>query len=112
MAGKTIKLEAFEILVDDIEQVQKLDEKVYEVIDYDLSSTSIKDARPDIFNWLELQDINVIIIISLLVLVCGIDMISALLILILERTNMIGVLKAIGAQNNSIRKIFYTMRLT
>jgi len=96
----------FEILVDDIEQVDRLDEEVYEIIDYDLSSISIKDARPDIFNWLELQDINVVIIISLLVLVCGIDMISALLILILERTNMIGILKAIGAQNSSIRKIF------
>ncbi|MFT5666738.1 MAG: lipoprotein-releasing system permease protein [Vicingaceae bacterium] len=96
----------FEVLIDDIERVEELDEKVYEAIDYDLSSTSIKDARPDIFNWLELQDINVIIIISLLVLVCGIDMISALLILILERTNMIGILKAVGAQNASIRKIF------
>ena len=96
----------FEILVDDIEQVERLDQEVYEVIDYDLSSISIKDSRPDIFNWLELQDINVIIIISLLVLVCGIDMISALLILILERTNMIGILKAIGAKNSSIRKIF------
>ena len=96
----------FEILVDDIEEVERLDEEVYEVIDYDLSSISIKDARPDIFNWLELQDINVIIIISLLVLVCGIDMISALLILILERTNMIGILKALGARSNSIRKIF------
>ena len=96
----------FEVLIDDIERVEELDKKVYEAIDYDLSSTSIKDARPDIFNWLELQDINVIIIISLLVLVCGIDMISALLILILERTNMIGILKAVGAQNTSIRKIF------
>ncbi len=96
----------FEILVDDIEEVERLDQEVYEVIDYDLSSISIKDSRPDIFNWLELQDINVIIIISLLVLVCGIDMISALLILILERTNMIGILKAIGAKNSSIRKIF------
>ena len=96
----------FEILVDDIEEVERLDEEVYKVIDYDLSSISIKDSRPDIFNWLELQDINVVIIISLLVLVCGIDMISALLILILERTNMIGILKAIGAKNSSIRKIF------
>lgn len=96
----------FEILIDNIEDIDRLDEEVYSQIDYDLSSISIKDSRPDIFNWLELQDINVIIIITLLVLVCGIDMISALLILILERTNMIGILKALGAKNTSIRKIF------
>ena len=104
--GIIIRLGGFEILVDDIEEVERLDEEVYEVIDYDLSSISIKDARPDIFNWLELQDIMLLLIISLLVLVCGIDMISALLILILERTNMIGILKALGARSNSIRKIF------
>lgn len=96
----------FEVLIDDMDQLEKMDEHVYQQLDYDLTATSIKDARPDIFNWLELQDINVVIIIGLLVLVCGIDIISALLILILERTSTIGILKALGAKNNSIRKIF------
>jgi lipoprotein-releasing system permease protein len=59
-----------------------------------------------LFDWLDLQDTNVIIIIVLMVLVAGITMISTLLILILERTSMIGVLKALGAANWNIRKIF------
>ena len=96
----------FEILINDIREIETLDQLVYEKIDYDLVSTSIIDVRPDIFNWLELQDVNVIIIISLLILVCGIDIISALLILILERSRMIGILKALGAKDLSIRKIF------
>jgi lipoprotein-releasing system permease protein len=58
------------------------------------------------FDWLELQDMNVVIILILMVLVSGMAMISTLLILILERTNMIGVLKALGARNSSIRRIF------
>lgn len=96
----------FEVLIDDFDRIDEMDEMVYEKIDYDLVSTSIKEVRMDIFNWLELQDMNVIIIISLLILVCGIDIISALLILILERTTLIGILKALGARDSSIRKIF------
>jgi lipoprotein-releasing system permease protein len=96
----------FEILIDNIDHLEEIDEKVYQQIDYDLTATSIIEARPDIFNWLELQDVNVVIIIGLLILVCGIDIISALLILILERTSSIGILKALGAKNISIRKIF------
>lgn len=96
----------FEILINDLKDLDRMTEAVYQNIDYDLTAHSIRETRMDIFNWLELQDINVVIIITLLILVCGIDMISALLILILERTQMIGILKAIGAQNASIRKIF------
>ena len=96
----------FEILIKDLKDLERMTEAVYQNIDYDLTAHSIRETRMDIFNWLELQDINVVIIITLLILVCGIDMISALLILILERTQMIGILKAIGAQNASIRKIF------
>jgi lipoprotein-releasing system permease protein len=61
---------------------------------------------PQLFDWLDLQDINVAIILILMVLVSGIAMISTLLILILERSNMIGILKALGARNFSIRRIF------
>lgn len=96
----------FEILIKDLKDLDRMTEAIYQNIDYDLTAHSIRETRMDIFNWLELQDINVVIIITLLILVCGIDMISALLILILERTQMIGILKAIGAQNASIRKIF------
>lgn len=96
----------FEVLIDDLDELEAMDELVYEAIDYDLTATNIKDARPDIFKWLELQDVNVLIIVSLLILVCGINVISALLILILEKTETIGILKAIGAKDSSLRKIF------
>lgn len=67
---------------------------------------SIVEKYPQIFDWLELQDLNVVIIIVLMLIVAGFNMISGLLILILDRTNMIGVLKALGGKNLMIRKIF------
>ena len=96
----------FEVMLHEFEKIDQTLMKINEVIDYDLSATSIKDSRLDIFNWLELQDVNVIIIVGLLILVCGIDIISALLILILEKTRTIGVLKAMGSRDESIRRIF------
>ena len=60
----------------------------------------------EIFGWLELQDLNVFIILTLMVMVSGINMITALLVFILERTNMIGLLKAMGAKNGSISRVF------
>lgn len=59
-----------------------------------------------IFNWLDILDINVVVILALMLAVAGFTMISGLLIIILERTNMIGILKALGQNNASIRKIF------
>ncbi|MBQ8487224.1 MAG: ABC transporter permease [Prevotella sp.] len=70
------------------------------------SSQTIYDAYPQIFNWLELLDINVWIILGLMICLAGITMISGLLIIILERTSMIGVLKALGARNRTIRHTF------
>lgn len=67
---------------------------------------SIKDMNPMIFNWLDVLDLNVIVILILIMAVAGFTMISGLLILILERINMIGILKAMGKNNLSIRKIF------
>jgi len=95
-----------EIMLADFEKMDLTMSQVNEQIDYDLAATSITESRLDIFNWLELQDVNVVIIIGLLILVCGIDIISALLILILEKTRTIGVLKALGSRDASIRKIF------
>lgn len=67
---------------------------------------NIVERYPQIFDWLELQDLNVLIIIVLMLLVAGFNMISGLLILILDRSYMIGVLKALGSRNLMIRKVF------
>ena len=96
----------FEILIDDFNSIDRIAAKVHKEIPYDLRAVSIKDIYPQIFSWLELQDMNVVVIIVLMVLVAGITMISTLLVLILERTNMIGILKALGARDWSVRKIF------
>lgn len=96
----------FEVLIENYDQVETMGELVYKQIGYELNSKTIKQLHPQIFEWLSLQDMNVIVIISLMVLVAGITMISTLLILILEKTSMIGTLKAFGTRNRSIRKIF------
>jgi lipoprotein-releasing system permease protein len=68
--------------------------------------TNVRIRYPQIFDWLNFQDINVIIIILLMLIVAGFNMISGLLILILEKTNMIGVLKSLGAEDITIRRVF------
>jgi len=71
-----------------------------------LNAQNIQELHPQIFDWLNLQDLNVQVIIILMVIVASINMITALLILILERTQLIGTLKALGANNWRIRKVF------
>lgn len=71
-----------------------------------LTSQTIDEAYPQIFSWLELLDINVWIILALMICVAGFTMISGLLIIILERTQMIGTLKALGARNSTVRHTF------
>jgi len=96
----------FEILIDDFNRIDAIQELVNGLVGYNLKAQSIRDIQPQIFDWLALHDMNVIIIIALMVLVAGITMISTLLILILEKTNMIGTLKALGTKNLSVRMIF------
>ena len=96
----------FEVLIDDYDKLDEMGQYVYDNIDYSLHATTIKEQHPDIFSWLDLQDYNVNVIIILMIVVAVINIISALLILILERTNMIGILKALGMPNWNVRKIF------
>lgn len=102
-----------EILIDDYKHLEKTTEEVYfktaNRLTPDGSSLltrNIEDINPHIFSWLDMLDMNVEIILILMLIVAGFNMISGLLILILERTNMIGILKAMGAKNWSIQKIF------
>jgi len=96
----------FEVILDNFKDLDKMEKYVYHKIGMTLDAKTIRDLYPQIFDWLDLQDINVLIIIILMVLVSGITMISTLLILILERTNMIGILKALGMPNGGIRRVF------
>ncbi|MBL4669299.1 MAG: ABC transporter permease [Flavobacteriales bacterium] len=96
----------FEVLIDDYNDLDEMGIYVYERIDYNLHSSTIKERHPDIFGWLSYQDYNIYVIIILMMVVAVINIVSALLILILERTNMIGILKALGMPNWNVRKIF------
>jgi len=102
-----------ELLVNDFDQLQLTADDVVEhvnrttdVQDNTFSSRTIYDLYPQVFTWLELLDINVWIILALMVCVAGFTMISGLLIIILERTQMIGTLKALGTRNKTIRHTF------
>ena len=95
-----------EIWVDNQEFIDDYNNKIYYSIPTNLVAYSAMETYPNIFDWLQLQDMNVIIIIALMLLVAGITIISMLLIIILERTSTIGLLKAMGASNGLIRRVF------
>jgi lipoprotein-releasing system permease protein len=102
-----------ELLVNDYDALDATAEELYinlgeqeDRLGNTYYARSIKNLNPMIFNWLEVLDINVVFILVLLIAVAGFTMISGLLIIILERTNMIGILKALGQDNESIRKVF------
>ncbi|GAB4378184.1 MAG: ABC transporter permease [Salibacteraceae bacterium] len=96
----------FEIRLGNFEQLNEVEAYVRQLIGWEFNTIKITDQFMDIFGWLELQDLNVIIILTLMILVSGINMISALLVIILERTNLIGLLKAMGATTRSIGRVF------
>ena len=96
----------FEIQLTNFDDLDKITNEIYNLTPYNLNAQSIKEKTPQIFNWLDLQDVNVQVILILMLIVGVINMITALLILILERTKTIGILKALGATNWSVRKIF------
>ncbi len=97
----------FEVFIDDIADLELMTEFIYlEKLPNTLYAESIRQKFPPIFEWLELQDVNQYVIIALMLIVSIINMTTALLILILERTNMIGTLKALGSTDFSVRKVF------
>ena len=112
------QISGFEITVDDFSRIEEIEQEVRtRVISYSEENTAIlrtmNIAReyPQIFDWLAILDMNVWVILILLTLVAGFNMISGLLVLILERINMIGVLKALGSPNWSVRKVFLYLSL-
>ena len=97
---------AFEVFVNDFNNIEAIGEKVYEQTTSTQDTQTIVEKYSYIFEWLKLFDFNIVIILGVMILVATINMVVALLVLILERTQMIGILKALGASNWSVRKTF------
>ncbi|TDE31120.1 ABC transporter permease [Flavobacterium ranwuense] len=97
---------AFEVFVDDFNTIESTGELVYAQTVSTLDTNTIIEKYSYIFEWLQLFDFNIIVILVVMILVATINMVVALLVLILERTQMIGILKALGANNWSVRKVF------
>lgn len=96
----------YEIMIRDIGRLDELTEEVRMLTPYNLNVRNVKEIEPEIFLWLEYQNVNVLIIITLMILIGMVSMTSALLILILEKTQMIGILRALGAGHRLLVRIF------
>lgn len=95
-----------EVLVKNFDEIDKKGSELYLELPSTVDSKTITNKYANIFGWIEMFDFNIMVIIIIMVAVASINMIVALLVLILERTQMIGILKALGANNWSIRKMF------
>ncbi|MFT5215492.1 MAG: lipoprotein-releasing system permease protein [Glaciecola sp.] len=96
----------FEVFIDDYSDLADIGAAIYKSTPSTLNTTTVAEKYASIFEWINIFDNNTNGIIAIMIFVAGINMITALLVLILERTQMIGLLKALGANNRSIRKLF------
>ncbi len=97
---------SIEINIKNFKELKKVAGWIYQHIPFNMNINTITQTYPEIFNWLALLDTNVVVILILMIIVAAITIVSTLFILIIERTQMIGLLKTLGAPNKSIRKIF------
>jgi lipoprotein-releasing system permease protein len=103
----TMYIGGYEVLINDYRRLLEADDRIFSALTSEfLQTQKITDRNPEIFSWLEMLDINVAIIIVLMVVISVVNMTSALLIIILERQNMIGTLKALGIQDKPVVGIF------
>jgi lipoprotein-releasing system permease protein len=94
------------VMAGDFDQLDLLNERIYQNISFDLDSRTVVQQHAEIFEWISIFDQNTQMILVIMILVAGINMVTALLVLILERTPMIGLLRALGGQSHSLQKIF------
>lgn len=96
----------YELVLNDFNKMDELSESVMLKIPIEYRSSTIREVFPNIFDWLYLQDKTIVIVLVIMVIIATLNLITCLLILVLERTRMVGLLKAVGAQNFTIQKIF------
>ncbi len=110
---KKEQISGYEVLINNFKDLNQIYNQIVRKIGFQFDSKgqklkvmTIKDLYPQIFDWLSLLDMNAIVLLIIMFTIASINMITALLIIILERTRMIGILKSLGQKNTSIRKIF------
>ncbi|RPD93249.1 ABC transporter permease [Aureibaculum marinum] len=96
----------FEVILNNFNDLEEKGLEIYHQVGSTLNAQTISEKYAPIFEWLDLLNTNIVVIIVIMILIAGINMITALLVLILERTQMIGILKSLGSSNWSIRKVF------
>jgi lipoprotein-releasing system permease protein len=106
------QVSGIEIQLEDFSKMDEMEQVVYQAIPNDLDAKSIRTRYPQLFSWLDLMDTNVYIIIALMMIVGIINMVTSLLIMILERTQLIGILKALGADNRLVISLFLRQAAT
>jgi lipoprotein-releasing system permease protein len=103
---KSTEIGGYEVFLKDFSQMDQVSEDILYKIPIDLRSSTIKEIFPNIFDWLTLQNKTIYIILIIMVIIATLNLVTCLLILVLERTRMVGILKALGAKNITIQKIF------
>jgi lipoprotein-releasing system permease protein len=103
---KADQVGGYEIFLKDLSNLDAINEDILYKIPMEFRSSTIQQIFPNLFDWLNLQDQTIVIVLIIMVIIAILNLVTCLLILVLERTNMIGILKALGAKNFSIQKIF------
>ncbi len=102
----------YEVFLNDFDEINPLAKQIFNDIDQDMQVIKVTEMFPAIFDWLNLMDRNIIVILALILVVASFNMISVILVMMMERTPMIGLLKALGSDNSKIRKVFIFNGLT
>jgi len=103
---KDEEIGGYEVSIHDLATLEETNELIRAILDIHQDTKTIKEIYPQIFDWLNLLNMNVTIILILMVIVAAVNMITALLIIILEKSHLIAILKSFGSKNKSISKIF------
>ncbi len=96
----------YEIFLYDPSKMDIISANIFPGLPFGMGSNTIKEINPAIFDWLSLQDYTIVIVLSIMIVIALLNLITCLLILVLERTRMVGILKALGAKNFTVQKIF------